>query len=65
MNKLVFNNQLVNDVNLASARRDKQIAKILRTYNEEELFDQILHLCVCRGYAIERIKNMIDNTLVD
>lgn len=65
MNKVYFNNQIVNDANIAAARRDKQIAEILRTYNEEELFDQILHLCVCRGYTLERIKTVVDNVLVN
>lgn len=65
MNKVLFNKQIVSDVNITAARRDKQITEILREYKEEELFDQILHLCICRGHALERIKTLVDNNLVN
>lgn len=59
MTKYIFSDQQVSDVNLEAMRRDEQLSYIFNNYKEEELFDQVLHLAIHRGYGLQRISQIL------
>lgn len=61
MTKYIFSEQQVSDVHLESMRRDEELSQIFSKYKEEELFDQVLHLCTHRGYALQRAKQILSS----
>lgn len=61
MTKYIFSEQQVSDVHLESMRRDEELSRIFSNYKEEELFDQVLHLAIHRGYALERAKQILSS----
>ena len=61
MTKYIFDEQQVSDVNLEAMRRDAQLFEIFQNYKEEELFDQVLHLAIHRGYVLDRVKQVLSS----